>query len=128
MKLLKLTGREARKAACIAVMAAPDGWIFKVSEPTRSLEQNAKMWPMLNDIAEQVVWYGNKLIDEEWKDVLTAGLKKSKIVPGIDGGFVVLGQHTSVMPKDLFSELIDLMYEFGSRHNVVWSDPMERAA
>lgn len=128
MRILKLTGREARKAACIAVMAAPDGWMVKVSEPTRSLEQNARLWPMLNDIASQVVWHGTKLIDEEWKDIFSAALKRAKVVPGLDGGFVVLGQRTSNMSKSEFSELIELMFSFGAEHEVVWSDPMERAA
>ena len=41
------------------------------------------MWANLEDIAQQVVWYGQKLHKEEWKDVLTAALKKQKIVPGI---------------------------------------------
>ena len=57
-------------------------------------------------------WYGQKLTAEEWKDVLTAALKKEKVVPGINGGFVVLGQRTSKMSKDEFSELIELTHAF----------------
>ena len=62
-----------------------------IGRPRRSLDQNAKLWPMLQDIARQVDWYGERLSKEEWKDVLTAGLKKQKVVPGVDGGFVVVG-------------------------------------
>jgi hypothetical protein len=82
---------------------------------------------MLTDVSRQVEWYGKKLTEWEWKDVFTAALKKSKVVPGIDGGFVVLGQHTSSMSKSDFSELIELIYSFGADKGVVWSD-MEKVA
>ncbi len=123
MKLLKITGPAARKAACDAVMSAPDGWMVRVSLPTRSLDQNAKLWPMLTDVSMQVDWYGTKLTPDEWKDVFTASLKRAKVVPGLDGGFVVLGQRTSQMPKDEFSELIELIYSFGADKSVAWSEP-----
>lgn len=128
MKVLVLTGPQARQSACRHVMEAPEGYVVKITERTRSLDQNAKLWPMLGDISEQVEWYGKHLTDEEWKDVFTAALKKSKVVPGLDGGFVVLGQRTSNMTKSEFSELIELMYSFGAEHDVVWSEPVEQAA
>jgi hypothetical protein len=54
--------------------------------------------------------------------VLSATLKKSRIAPGIDGGFVVLGLATSRMTKAEFSELLELCYAFGSEQGVVWSE------
>ena len=33
----------------------------------RSLSQNKKMWPMLNDVQKQVDWYGDSLDTEDWK-------------------------------------------------------------
>lgn len=127
-RIFRLANQAVRAAACYAVQAAPKGWVVRISEPTRSLDQNSKLWPMLTDVAEQVEWYGKKLTEWEWKDVFTAALKKSKVVPGIDGGFVVLGQHTSAMSKAEFSELIELIYSFGAEHGVAWSDPMEKVA
>ena len=94
-RIYRLVHDEARRRAGQDVASAPDGWIVTVSEPTRSLDQNALMWPLLDDIARQVEWYGNKLTPDEWKDVFTAALRKEKVVPGINGGFVVLGQRTS---------------------------------
>jgi hypothetical protein len=126
--ILKLTGSIARLKACQLINEAPEGWVMKLTEPTRSLDQNSKLWPMLTDVASQVEWYGKRLTEWEWKDIFTAALKKSKVVPGIDGGFVVLGQHTSSMGKADFSELIEIIYAFGADKGVVWSDPMERAA
>jgi len=84
----------------------------------RSLEQNRLMWANLEDIAQQVIWHGLKLDKHEWKDVLTAGLKKQKIVPGIEGGFVVIGARTSKMSVAEMTELIELSSMFGAQQGV----------
>ena len=84
----------------------------------RSIEQNRLMWANLTDIAEQVDWYGNKLHKEEWKDVLTAALKQQKVVPGIEGGFVVLGARTSKMTVAEMTEMIELSTAFGTQQGV----------
>ena len=88
---------------------------------TRSLEQNARMWAMLSDISRQVVWHGRKLSPEEWKHVFTAALKKQDVVPGLDGGFVVLGLSTSKMTRREMGDLQTLMEAFGAERGVVWS-------
>lgn len=84
----------------------------------RSDAQNRRLWAMLRDISQQVDWHGNKLSDEEWKDVFTAALKRQKVVPGLDGGFVVCGQRTSKMTKAEMAELQELMEAFGAQHGV----------
>ena len=76
------------------------------------------MWANLEDIAQQVIWHGVKLDKQEWKDVLTAGLKKQKIVPGIEGGFVVIGARTSKMSIAEMNELIELATMFGAQQGV----------
>ena len=84
----------------------------------RSLSQNRMMWANLEDIAQQVIWYGVKLTKDEWKDVLTAALKKQKVVPGIEGGFVVIGARTSKMTVPEMTELIELSTAFGTQQGV----------
>lgn len=121
-RILKITGDIARNAACQYVMQSPDGYVVTIAEPTRNLDQNARLWASLSEIADQVDWYGNRLTAEEWKTVLTAALRKEKVVPGINGGFVVLGQSTSKMSKREFSELLELLYAFGAQKGVVFSD------
>lgn len=118
----------ARIRAIDAVRKAPEGYIVKIQEPTRTLEQNARLWAMLTDISEQVVWHGNKLSQHEWKDVFTAALRKQTVVPGIDGGFVVCGQRTSKMTKKQMAELQELMAAFGAEQSVVfWEGNLESA-
>ncbi len=92
-----------------------------IKPETRSDAQNRLLWSRLTDLEKQIDWYGNKLTNEEWKDVLTAALKKEKVVPGINGGFVVLGQKTSKMNKSEMTELLDLIQVFGDSKQVNWS-------
>jgi hypothetical protein len=80
------------------------------------------MWAVLRDISEQVEWYGQRLTKENWKDVLTASLKRQQVVPGLDGGFVVCGTSTSRMTIPEMTELIELAMAFGTEKGVVFSD------
>lgn len=87
------------------------------------------MWAMLADIEKQTTWHGMKLNAEEWKDLLSAGLVQSKVVPNMEGnGFVILGQRTSKLTKSQFAALIELIGAFGAERGVVWSDSAERWA
>ncbi|EEC8586088.1 recombination protein NinB, partial [Escherichia coli] len=44
----------------------------------------------------------------------------------IDGGVVMLGVRTSKMRKASMTELIEIMFWFGSERNVRWSDDSRR--
>lgn len=93
--------------------------IVEVRKETRSLAQNRRLWAMLADISSQVDWYGQKLTAENWKDVFSASLKRTKVVPGIEpGSFVVCGQSTSKMTIAEMSELQELMSAFGAEKGV----------
>lgn len=94
--------------------------IIQEKKTTRSIEQNDKMWATLADISGQVDWHGNKLDSETWKDIFTASLKKQRVVPGLDGNFVVCGQRTSKMSIKEMSDVIELATAFGCQHNVRW--------
>lgn len=96
-------------------------------EPKRSLDQNAKLWCLLEDVACQctLIINGEKCTAtrEEWKSVFTAALKReNRIAMGIDGGVVMLGHSTSKMRKAEFSELIELIYSYGAENGVHWSE------
>lgn len=115
---------EARRRAAAYCMTAPEGSIAEFKEATRTIEQNSKLWPMLDDISKQVEWYNNWLSREEWKDFFSAIILKQKVVPNMEGtGFIAVGGRTSKMGKKMFSEMIELIYYFGTEHCVVWSEP-----
>ena len=97
----------------------PVGTTVEFRAPRRSLDQNALMWSLLDQVSKQVVWYGQKLSSEDWKDVLTASLRRTRVVPGIDAGtFVPLGMRTSQMTKQELADLIELIYAFGAEREV----------
>lgn len=93
----------------------------------RSLDQNAKLWPMLQDVAKQCQLVINgvqtKATKEEWKTMFTAMLSgEQRVACGLNGGVVFLGRSTSRMNKAQFSELIELIYAYGAEHGVQWSE------
>ena len=109
------------RTVCIDKIAALSGeWVVEIKpkETKRSLEQNARMWAMLSDIACQVDWYGKRRSAEDWKHMFTAALYKHEAVPGIDGGFVVLGLSTSRMSTKQMSDLMEFMSAFGIERGV----------
>lgn len=99
--------------------------VVKVSEDrlTRTTAQNARLWAMLADISEQVEWHGQRLAPEDWKHVFTSALNRQRVVPGLDGGFVVLGTATSRMTIGEMGDLIDLMLAFGTDRGVRFAEP-----
>lgn len=97
--------------------------VLEVRPEKRSDAQNRRLWAMLADISAQVDWYGQKLTSEEWKDVMSASLKRTKVVPGLDGGFVVCGQSTSRMTRAEMCELQELMEAFGAQQGVKFRAP-----
>lgn len=101
-----------------AYLMAGNRLTLEIKREKRSNEQNRLMWAALSDISRQVDWYGEKLSPEDWKHVLSASLKKQRAVPGLDGGFVVLGLSTSKMSKDEMSELLELALAFGAQKGV----------
>lgn len=106
-----------------ASLMAGHRMVVEVRKETRSLEQNRRLWAMLTDVSKQVNWYGRKLSEDEWKHVFTASLAKQDVVPGIDGGFVVLGKSTSKMTKPEMSELQELIEAFGAQQGVKFTAP-----
>ena len=122
-QVFRLVHPTARQMASRACIHAPDGYVVEIKPRTRSLDQNARLWAMLTDVSRQVEWYGQKLAPEDWKHVFSAALKRQRAVPGLDGGFVVLGQSTSRMTVREMTDLIEVMHAFGSEKGVKWSDP-----
>jgi hypothetical protein len=120
-RICRLWGPTARTLAASLCRELPDGWIVEFKAPTRTLEQNARLWSMLTDLSEQVEWYGKKLTPDDWKDVCSASLRKARVVPTIDGdGFVPLGMRTSSMTKAEFGALMDLIDAFGAERGVTF--------
>lgn len=117
-----------------------------ITEPARTDEQNRLLWAVLHDLADQVGfkparWRGNVCLEdggyvlladhpnarrisaEQFKDLLTAALRKPRMFAGIDGGVVAVGLSTSRMSKRQMSELIDSAFAWGVGMGVAFSEP-----
>lgn len=118
-ELVEIRTKEDREKIARWAARVPDRTTVEFRSPRRTLDQNNLLWSLLGQVSKQVDWYGTKLSSEDWKDVLTASLRRTRVVPGIDAGtFVPLGMRTSQMTKEEISELLELIYAFGAERGV----------
>lgn len=115
-KVFKLVHQQAREnAARYVLREAPDDYVVTIKEPTRSLDQNALMWVLLEAFSQQLQWPVNgamvKLEPEEWKDLLSAAYRQEsqRVAMGLNGGMVMLGLRTSTMGRREFAEFIEFI-------------------
>ena len=115
----------ARVRAEDAVRNAPAGHVVTIKPPSRTLDQNAALWPILEAFSHQLRWPVNGQMvlmePEEWKDVLSAAFKReqARLAMGLDGGVVMLGLRTSKMTKPQFSEFLDFLHAVAAERGVV---------
>lgn len=123
--MIILNGDYTRKKATQWVAGLPNGTRVTFQEPKRSLEQNAKLWVLLSEIAAQLTWHGQKLAPDDYKILLLDGLKReTRLVPSIEGdGFVNLGRSSSDLSKDEMAALLELAMHFGATHGVKFNEP-----
>ena len=124
-----LNSRTEREKVARWAMKAPTGTRCEFKEAKRSTDQNAKMWVMLTEIAQQVPYHGLRLTPDDFKLLFLDALKREvRMVPNLDGnGFVSLGRSSSDLSKAEMSDLIELIAAFGANHGVVFQDDRESA-
>lgn len=122
----------SRMLALRALESAPDGMVVTIGEPTRSLEQNALQWPILNEIARDFRWVVNgqftHMSAEEWKNLLTSAFRKetAQVAQGWDGGICLIGHRTRDFGKKEFSAWIDFLQ--AAHEQLKIQQPKETAA
>lgn len=127
-RFLRLMSKTSRQLAASLCMELPDGHTVTFAEPKRSDAQNAMMWSRLGELSKQLRWDGETLTPAEWKDLLTACLRKQKVVRGIEGGLVFLGARTSQMSVGEMNDLLTLMEAFAAERGVEFRDQVEAFA
>lgn len=104
---------------------------LRLSDVSRSLDQNAAMWPALRDFAAQVNWAVTlrdgtvaRADAEDMKDILTAAFEQeTRMAPGLRGGFVMLGARTSKYGKRKMADFLTFVRAEGNERGVRWSAP-----
>jgi hypothetical protein len=115
-KTLRLNNAQSRSAACGYINDAPEGYVVTIGEPSRTLDQNAAQWPILQAFSDQLEWPINgafqKITPDDWKDILTCAFRNEqpRVAMGLTGGMVLLGQRTSKFSKREFSEWMEFLW------------------
>jgi hypothetical protein len=118
---LRLTSRATRERAAQWCWGAEPGTAVTFATPDkRTLEQNALMWALLTEIAEQVPWHGQHLAPDDWKQLFLADMDRGiRMVPALDGrGFVNLNTSSSALRVREFAALLDAIHKFVADHGV----------
>lgn len=125
-----LTTSARRACAAREVAKAQQFSVVEIYEPKRTIPQNKRLHAMITDVSEQVDWpTGSGVMRdvEAWKDIFTAALRSANhgldVVPGLNGGFVLLGMHTSKMSVAEVGDLMTLIEAFGATRGVVFHEP-----
>lgn len=125
---LVLANESFKRRAIDWIMKAPLDTRVEFKGPKRTLPQNDRMWAMLTDLSVQLAWHGQRLIPDDWKLVMLDALRREtreqlRIVPNTDStGFVNLSTSSTDLSKDEMTSLIELIFAFGARHGVEWSE------
>ena len=123
-QIFRFVHNEARRRAADYCMVAPEGAVAEFKDATRSLEQNAAQWPILQAFAKQKQWPVNGVLewitDEEYKDILTAAFYQEsvRLAAGLDGGVVMLGRRTSKFKKKEFGDWLEFLHAAAVRFGI----------
>lgn len=122
--ILIIANDAVRSRAAHWVSIAPLGTRIEFKAAKRTIPQNARMWAMLTEIAQQVDWHGLKLTADDWKLIFMASLNQEmRLVPNLEGtGFVNLGRSSSDLSKAEMGDLMTLIEAFGAQRGVAFQD------
>lgn len=124
---VRIVGDTQRAFAKRLIDEAPLGWVMKLGAETRRDAQNRKLWPMLQDIQRQVPDMAAYALDDIKLRFLNALGTELRFLPVLEGqGSFPVGGRSSTLTVEQFSGLVELLYAFGAKHGVCWSDPAER--
>lgn len=129
----RLINNDVRRRAMDAVRVAPEGWVVRISEPAKTRDQENLYHDMIDDIAKQWRFMGERLdkesmkrlmvdaFDKAMKDAGTPLRQSGRIVPSIDGLRIVqLGIQTRGFNKREASEFIEFLSAWGAEKGIVW--------
>ena len=123
MPKIILRGDSQRAYAARCLQEAPADAVVSITKPTRTNAQNAKLWAMLEDVSRAQVEERN-WTRETWKAAFMQLLgHQVQFAEGLDGtGPFPVGFRSSHLNVAQMSDLIEVIYEFGTRHGVEWKE------
>ena len=140
-----VTLNDLKKAFIECSKMIKQGVVFTLSFEifdAKSREQEKKYHAMLGDIAKQAKHLNQVLDEDSWKRLCVAQFRDDcieneidrladywkkqnfRLIPSLDGKSVVtLGAQTKKFPKYVAAGFIEWLYSYGSKNNIVWTDP-----
>lgn len=115
----------ARQRAMEAVRTAPDGFVVTVSEPRRTMAENALLHALIGEVAATHEWAGKKRDVETWKRLMVAAWCRMRgeameILPALDGhGVDIVPARTSALSKSECADLITYVQAWQAEHEVI---------
>jgi len=121
---IRLVSDTQRAYAKKVIDTAPAGYVVKVAAETRRDAQNRKLWPMLADIQRQVPGMSEFSTEDIKHRFLNALGTEMRFLPALEGqGMFPVGMRSSTLTVEQFSGLVELIYAYGAKHDVRWSEP-----
>lgn len=109
-------------------VAAGQDFDVTISEPRRTLAENALLHALISELARKLEWAGKRRDAETWKRLLVAAWcraegKALEILPALDGhGVDIVPVRTSRLSKRDCAELIEFVYAWGAEQGVRWDE------
>ena len=123
MTTIRIVSDWHRRRAIDAVSDAPLGHIVSIKEPTRSLDQSAKMWAMLGEVSKARVDGYTKAAPKIWKMRFMHGLgHEVQFDIGLDGKPYPIGLSSSELTVRQMADLITFIEAWCARNGVALSD------
>jgi hypothetical protein len=125
MQTVILRGQPQRNLAKQFIDKAPENSVVKISPLTRSSEQNNKMWGLIEDVMNAMP-EGRQHTKEVWKAIFMNALgHETAFAMGINNEIFPIGFKSSQLSVRQMSDLIEMIYSYGAKHNVKWSEKYE---
>jgi NinB protein len=120
---VRLIGPTQRAHALKLLQEAPDGYVMKLGQETRTERQNRHLHALLGDIRAQLPDMQTFTIEQIKLQFMDAFGWEVTHLPKLEGaGFFPVGQKTSMLTVAQFCGLQDLILEYGARHGVIFRD------
>ncbi len=121
---INLNSKAARNNAVALIHKAPDGTRLELKAQKRTLDQNARLWAHLSDVALQAEHNGKRYTPDQWKVLfLHACGRAVQFIPALDGTTVLpWGQSSSDLSKSEMADLITFIEAFAADRGIVLHD------
>ena len=125
---ITLSSDLARERAKALIDRAPPGYVVKIEEPRRTLDQSDFMWGLLTDISTQKA-LGRRHTPEDWKAIaMNACGWECQFIEGLDGRPFPKGFRSSQLTKSQMSTMIEWLLAFGAENGIRWTHEAKDAA